>query len=252
MNLGLKDKHVFLTGGSSGIGRETALSFAREGARVTVIGRNKARIANVEGQLSEIGNGHSVLSHDLEKDGEVKKAIETAEKVAGTIDILIHNVGGSLGIRDLYADKSEWMKVWHHNVGIAIDINNDIVPKMIRSGWGRIVFMSSRVAVEYGGAPAYSAAKAYLNAYITMIGRDLAGKGVLCNGIMPSAIAAPGNSWGKAQENNPKFVQEFIAEHQAIGRLGTPADLIPFILILASEKNQFAAGSVFSVDGGSM
>ncbi|MDG2319390.1 MAG: SDR family oxidoreductase [Rhodospirillaceae bacterium] len=252
MDLGLKDRHVFLTGGSRGIGRETALSFAEEGARVTAIGRDVSRIEDVATELSAFGGEHRVLCCDLEVEENLQQAITDAENASGPIDVLIHNVGGSLHIREVLSPKSDWIKVWQHNVGIAIDINNQVVPKMVEKGWGRIVFMSSRVAVEYGGAAPYSAAKAYLNAYITILGRELAEKGVLCNGIMPSAIEAAGNSWAKAKVNNPQFVEEFLKEHQAIGRLGTPQDLVPFILLLASEANRFAAGSIFSVDGGSM
>ncbi len=252
MELGLKDKHVFLTGGSRGIGRAAGLAFAKEGARVTAIGRDQARVDDVASELAEIGPDHSALCHDLEKEEAIVLAIERAEEHAGPIEIILHNIGGSLAVRDLLSPKSEWIKVWQHNVGVAIDINNLLVPKMVTAGWGRIVIMSSRAAVEFGGAGPYAAAKAYLNAYITTLGRELASKGVLCNGIMPSAIIAKGNSWDKAQKQDPEFVKEFLNAHQSIGRLGVPEDLIPFILLLASEANTFAAGSIISVDGGSM
>jgi 3-oxoacyl-[acyl-carrier protein] reductase len=247
VNLGLQGKTVLVTGASQGIGRALAVGLAASGGRIFAVARRRDRLESLLAEIGGAAAGHGCLAIDL-CDGQSAPALLSA---AGPVDVIIHAAGGNGGVRDLRAPASDWSKVWQLNVGHAIDVNNAFLGPMLERRWGRIVHLSSRVAVELGGAGPYAAAKAYLNAYVGIMGRELAGKGVLINAIMPSAIAAEGNNWSKALRDKPDGVREFLASHQAIGRLGTPDDLLPFVLLLASDANRFAAGSIVSVDGAS-
>jgi len=102
----------------------------------------------------------------------------------------------------------------------------------------------------YGGAPAYSCAKAYLNMYIKVVGRELAKDNVIISGVMPGTILSEGKHWDKLQKTNPELVREYLDRHQAIGRFGRAEEIAPFVLLLSSEQASFAAGAVLPVDGG--
>lgn len=249
MDLNLQDKHVLITGASQGIGRSAARAFAKEGANVSLIARDEDKLKTL---LAELNAGkHHYLATDLSEPKAAINAVEEINEQYGKVHIVIHAIGGSMQIKDPYAALEDWLKVWQMNIGIAIEINNYLLPKMKQEGWGRAIHISSRVAVEYFGAPAYNAAKSYLNAYVTTMGRLLAADHVLVNAIMPSAIATEDNNWAKYAEKSPEEINLFLEQHQSIGRLGTGDDITPFLLLLASERNTFAAGSIISIDGGS-
>jgi 3-oxoacyl-[acyl-carrier protein] reductase len=248
---GIAGRHALVTGASQGIGRAVASALADCGARVSVIARRREILADLVAAIGGADEGHGFVACDLTAPESPQVALVALQKRAGPVDIVVHAVGGSLQLDSLISPVEDWSKVWQLNVGQAIALNNAVLPGMTERGWGRIVHFSSRAAVEFGGAAPYAAAKAYLNAYVTILGRACAPTGVLINGIMASAIAAEGNSWWRAVRSQPERVSEFLAEHQTIGRLGSPDDLLPFVLLLASSDNRFAAGSMFSIDGGS-
>ena len=249
MDLQLEGKHVLITGASQGIGRASARAFANEGAKLSMLARNKENLEKLIGELAP--GEHDYIAADLLEADKPTEVIETITANRGEIDIVVHAVGGSLHIDDPYAPLHDWSRVWRLNVGIAIEINNILLPKMQQRASGRIIHLSSRVAVEYLGPPAYNAAKSYLNTYVTSIGRLLAADNVIISAVMPSAIATEDNGWSKFVKNDPEKVQAFLDQHQSIGRLGSADDITPFLLLLASERNAFAAGSILSIDGGS-
>lgn len=249
MDLQLAGKHVLITGASQGIGRGAARAFANEGAKLSIVARNEE---NLKKLINELHPGeHDYIAVDLLEPGAPSEIANDITTIRGEIDIIIHAVGGSLHLDDPFAPLQAWSRVWNLNVGIAIEINNYVIPKMKQRSWGRVVHLSSRVAVEYLSHPAYNAAKAYLNTYVTSMGRLMAPDNVIISAVMPSAIATEDNGWSKFAKNDPEKVQAFIEQHQSIGRLGSADDITPFLLLLASERNAFAAGSIVSIDGGS-
>lgn len=252
MDLGLTDKHVLVTGASRGIGRALALGIAQEGARVSVVARTATELAALVEEMGGEGSGHSATVCDLTEEGAPTVTVRSLLQRTGAIDIVINNLGGNGGVRDVLASADEWYRVWQLNVGIAIEINNIAAPEMVENGWGRILHISSTSGVTYHGAGPYAAAKAYLNAYTAILGRSLASSGVLVNALMSGPVASEHNAWGRAVKENPDHVAAFVNEHVAIGRLGKPEDLVPLALLLASDLNRFSAGAVIPVDGGSM
>jgi 3-oxoacyl-[acyl-carrier protein] reductase len=175
------------------------------------------------------------------------------------IDIAVHNVGGGLGIRDPLAKMNDWLEVWKFNAGIAIEMNALLVPSMRKYRWGRIVHISSINAVTggtmvepYGGAPAYSCAKAYLNMYTKILGRELAKDNVIVSAVMPGTILSKGKHWDKLQKKDPQRISKYLERYHAIGRFGNAKEIAPFVILLASNHASFAAGSVVNIDGGAL
>ena len=157
------------------------------------------------------------------------------------------------------AKVNDWLKVWEFNVGIAIQMNAQLIPPMKVNKWGRIVHISSMNAVTggtmvdpYGGSPAYNCAKAYLNMYVKNIGRELAKDNIIATAVMPGTIFSKGKHYDKLQKKNPQLVKEFLYHHHAIGRFGKAEEIAPFVLLLCSTHASFAAGSLMSIDGGAL
>ncbi|MDC0442681.1 SDR family oxidoreductase [Gammaproteobacteria bacterium] len=256
MNLGIKNKTVLIIGASKGLGKETANAFAREGCKLILVARNidllKKCIRDLPGNQQ-----HKFLAFDLMNAKQLKAFILKLKNE--DIDIVINNLGGALGFKDPLSRAEMWKKVWQFNVGIGITINNEVIPSMIEKNWGRIVHVSSSYSLNggvtntpFGGSPQYSAAKAYLNMYVKTVARELANQGVIINSVLPGPLHIEGKHWDKVRNENPELYKKFVNETMPIGRLGSPKEIAPFILMLASSHATFATGSMLSLDGGSL
>ncbi len=259
MDLGIAKKRVLITGASRGIGAEIARSFAKEGCQISLIARDRINLESVLKQIGGSESGHDYLDLNLREPGTPTEAVKELLSNHESIDIVVHNVGGGLGIKDPLAETNEWLEVWNFNVGIAIEMNALLVPPMRKNRWGRIIHISSINAVTggtmikpYGGAPAYSCAKAYLNMYTKVISREFAKDNVIVSAVMPGTILSKGKHWDKLQKKEPHKIEEYLERHHAIGRFGDVAEIAPFVLLLASDIASFAAGSLVNVDGGAL
>jgi 3-oxoacyl-[acyl-carrier protein] reductase len=250
MNLDLDDKHVFITGASRGIGRAIALGFAAEGARVSVVARRSEALDAVVAEMGGTAGGHGFGVFDLMNQGGPERAADDAIARAGAIDVVVHNVGGTMGLTDVLPSAADAAQIWRFNVGIALDINRKVVPEMVARRWGRLIHISSDAAVTGRGRTAYGAAKAYLNAYVRSLGRELAADGVIASALMPGAIDTPEGVWRRRMSQDPETVAEYLKSYQPIGRLGTVAEIVPFVLLLASNQAAFAAGTIIPLSGG--
>ena len=249
MKIDLSGRHVLITGASQGLGADAAIGFARAGAQVTITARRGDALAAVLAGLD--GAGHEAIAADLIRPDEAARMAAEVER-RRPVDIVVHAAGGNMGARDVFGPSEAWQQVWQLNVGAVIDLNNALVPGMRARRWGRVLHFSSRATVSLGGAPPYAAAKTYLNAYTVILARAVAADGVVVSAVAPGAVVAPGNNWEKAERQWPENVAKYVAEHQAIGRLGRPDDITPFLVFLASEQACFASGSIVAIDGGSM
>lgn len=247
MRVDLSGRHVLVTGASQGLGADAARGFAASGARVSLCARRIDALSAVLGELD--GTNHRTIVADLARPGE---GARVAAQLDAPVDVVVHAAGGNLDLRDIFGSSDAWQRVWQLNVGAVIDLNNALVPGMRARGWGRILHFSSRSTVSLSGAPAYAAAKTYLNAYTVMLGRAVAADGVIVSAVAPGAVSAPGNNWERAEAQWPENVAKHVSEHQAIGRLGRPDDITPILLFLASDAAKFAAGSIIPIDGGAM
>lgn len=250
MELGLTNKHVLVTGASQGIGYGLALAFAREGAQVSVVARREAELAALVEEMGGREAGHNFHATDLMAAGAPVAVVDALSKRNGPIQIVVHALGGTLGVRNPLSPAEDWARVWHLNVGIAIEINMTVVPFMIEAGWGRLVHISSTASVDHQGSGPYAAAKSYLNGYVRSLGRALAPRGVIVSGVMPGGVIGKDNHWVDKQANAPEAIDNFLSNHQAIGRLGEIEELSPFVLLLASDLGSFSAGALIPIDGG--
>ena len=157
MDLGIKDRLALVTGASRGIGQALARELAREGARVILVARSADALEAVRRQMT-VPDRHRVVALDLMAEGSVQKLADTIKKL-GNLDIIVHNLGGSLQIQQVYAPTDDWKKVWQFNVGICQDLNRIFVPPMVERRWGRIVHLSALSTTTYQGNAAYVSSK---------------------------------------------------------------------------------------------
>lgn len=252
MDLGLKNRLVLIVGASKGIGRGIALGFAAEGCHIVAVARSEDLLKEVKEEC--IGKGAASFHYEVKDimECDAKQFAKLLMDTYGVFDIVIHNVGGSLISRDYLSGADEWNYALKFNAVASIDMNSVFIPKMIERAYGRVIHISSISAVMLRGNPLYASAKAFLNAYVTTVGRQLAPTGVLLCSVMPGAVAFEGSYWDKfVKEGHPR-VDDFLRHHQAANRFGSPEEIANAVLFMASDKSSFMQATNIPVDGANM
>ena len=252
MELGLKNKKVLIVGASKGIGRAIAMGFASEGSHIVAVARSQDLLICLKTEA--IQNGAASFEHeaaDIMSIDTKEFSLNLLQKY-GRFDIVIHAVGGSLISRNHLAGAEDWNHALKFNAIAAIDMNSILIPPMIENGYGRVIHISSISAIMLRGNPLYASAKAFLNAYVTTVGRQLAPTGVVLSSIMPGAVAFEGSYWDNAIKANDPKVDDFLRHHQAVNRFGTPEEVANAVLFMASDKATFMQGTNIPVDGANM
>lgn len=252
MDLGLGNKLVLIVGASKGIGKGIALGFAKEHCNIVVIARSEDLLKQLKCEALESGAKSCEYEVEDIMECDTKEFAKKLLEKYGVFDIIVHNVGGSLISRDYLSGIEEWDYALKFNALASIDMNSVLVPPMIERKSGRVIHISSISAMMLRGNPLYASAKAFLNAYITTVGRQLASTGVLLCSIMPGAVAFENSYWDKfVKEGNPR-VEDFLRHHQAIDRFGTPEEIANAVLFMASDKSSFMPATNIPVDGANM
>lgn len=252
MELGLHGKKVLIVGASKGIGRGIAIGFSKENSIIVAIARSEELLKEVKVESEQKG----ALSFDYEvKDimrCDTKEFATYLLEKYGDFDVVVHNVGGSLVSRNHLGGAEEWNHALKFNAIAAIDMNSVLIPPMVERGYGKIIHISSISAIMLRGNPLYASAKAFLNAYVTTVGRQLASTGVMLCSVMPGAVAFEGSYWDKfIKEGHPR-VEDFLRHHQAANRFGTPEEIANTVLFMASDKSSFMPATNIPVDGANM
>jgi 3-oxoacyl-[acyl-carrier protein] reductase len=250
MDLGIKNKLALVTGAGKGIGRVIALELAKEGARVAVVSLKQSDLENLMDEMGGEQKGHYAIVADLTREGSLNHLFEKLKNNFGAPEIVVNNLGGSLGIQDPFCPIEDWRNIFRFNLEVAIEINNLVIPPMKERGWGRIVNISSVASKENQGPATYCAVKAALNAYTRSVGRILAPDGIVMSAVLPGAILTQGGYWEEISKKDPERFKKYVNERMAIGRLGTSEEISSFVAFLCSEQASFCVGSIFPIDGG--
>ena len=249
MDLGIKNKIALVTGASKGIGRGIAVGLASEGARMLLVARSAPELESLRQEISTSGVEHHCFVIDLmSSTGPASLIAEINEKGLNP-EIIVHNLGGSLGISNIFASTEDWQRVWRLNVGIGHELNCEFVPAMIENKWGRIVHLSTLATKTFGGNPAYTSAKCALDGYIKTLSRHVAQNNVIVSGVAPGAIYTEGRYFAKLRNEDPAMLQKYLDENLPTGRLGEPEDIAPVVALLCSDQASFMAGSIVAIDG---
>lgn len=247
--LGLKDKHILITGASNGLGSVCAKALAEEKARIVLMARSEEKLDKIKESCKDPGK-HLSIAVDLTDMQKLQSSIKKAKKFLGHIDVVLHVAGGGLGLRDPLLCSEDLMKLITLNLVVAAEINRLVVPEMVERGRGKIVHVASIASSEATGSVGYNTAKAALAAYVRTLGREIAGSGVVVTGISPGSFYTPGNMWGKRWANNPEMLERFIEEKLPRKFLSKADELIPMILLLCSDAASMMGGCLVPIDAG--
>ena len=249
MDLRIDGRRALVTGSSSGIGLAIARALAAEGVHVTVCARTGEDVERAVTTLGGEAAGHRGVVADLAADGG-PAALVASCAAFGDIDILIHNVGGTLGVNDPLAPPELWRDVARLNLDIAIELNGAFIPGMQARGWGRVVAVLSLGAREHSGTIAYGTAKAALGAYTRGLARNVARDGVVVTAVTPGAVITEDGHWAKQTATNPERVKTYLATETARGHFVEPGEVAAVVTFLASNAASGCAGTFVSVDAG--
>jgi 3-oxoacyl-[acyl-carrier protein] reductase len=252
MDLGIKGKNALVTGGSRGLGRQAALALAAEGVNVAICARGEDRLHQTADELRQYGVKVAAFTSDLEDPSAPQSALSATENELGPVDILVNNVGGSLGTSDVIKTSIEdFEKVMDVNLWSAIRLMKLAIPGMQQRGWGRVINISSIYGREFGGTAPYMTAKAAMIAASKHTAMAVAKSGVTVNSVAPGSILFPGGSWERFMNNNtPEVVEEFISRNLPMGKFGWPEPIGATVAFLASAQADLITGACLNVDGG--
>ena len=252
MNLGIKGKVALVTGASKGIGRAIALKLAEEGARVAIVARTPDTLNAVAAQLAGGAGDHAAFALDLMAPGGVEQLVQALRAGIGEPEIIVHNLGGSMGVFQTMASTEDWRRVWHFNVGIVHELNRAFLPGMVTRRWGRVVHLSTLSTTTFNGAAAYVSAKCALDGYVKAVSREFSKDNVILSSVAPGAIYSEGRHFAKISKENPAALQDYFKQHLPIQRLGTVDDIAPVVAFLCSDFAAFMPGAIVGIDGGGM
>ncbi len=245
MDLGLKGKHAIITGGSKGIGRSIALNLAEEGVNVAICARGKDGLKKTEKELLKKGVKVIALTCDVGNTKQLDAFLDQVKDQFKTVDILVNNVS-ALSLGDDYSD---WETCINIDLLGSVRATRKVIPWMIESGSGNILFISSGSGLEAGSPPAYAAAKAAIISYSKTMAIQLAPKNIRVNTIAPGSIEFPGGLWELTKTENPPLYDWALSSIPS-GRLGTPDEVGNVAAFLVSPCASWVTGTCLCVDGG--
>jgi 2-hydroxycyclohexanecarboxyl-CoA dehydrogenase len=256
MDLGLRDRVVIVTGGASNLGRAITLGFAAEGARVLVADIDEEQARKVE---AEAPAGRVVARRtDVTEWESVKSTVDHAVGEMGGVDVLVNCAGWTIDRLFMEKPRGEWEREIAVDTWGFINAVRAVLDPMIERRHGRIVSIGSDAGRmgEWREA-VYSGTKASIIAMSKSIAREVGKHGITLNVVCPGLIVgAPetsgaGSIWSSEQRDRfTPEVREKAAKAYPLRRLGTPDDVVPAVLLLASDRASYITGQTLSVSGG--
>ena len=233
--------NVLITGGSRGIGAACVRAFCKKGDRVVFLYRSSTERA----RELEAETGAIALQADVSDPAQAREAVQKAEELLGSIDVLVNNAGVSLVGLFTDTDQASWERLRGTNLDGVIYVTQEVAKGMVRRQYGRIVQIGSMWGkVGASCEVAYSATKAALRGFTMALAKELGPSHITVNCIEPGVIDTEMNASLDAD------TREALAEETPLCRIGKPEEVAGAVLFFASEQADFITGQILGVDGG--
>jgi len=247
----LAGRVAIITGAGAGIGRSTALLFAKEGAKVVVADCDSGRGAETVSIIRQDGGEATFIQVDVSKAANVEKMVKTTVGRYGKLDILINNAGIYAQANVMEAAEEEWDRILDVNLKGVFLCSKHCIPEMITGGGGSIVNIGSEAGiVGIKNQVAYNVSKSGVIALTKSMAIDFAVNNIRVNCVCPGTTETPLVKAAVERAPDPAEARRALEEVRPANRLGRPEEIAAGILYLASDESPYATGSILSIDGG--
>ena len=252
MNLGISGRAALVTASSAGMGRNIAHALAAEGVNVVLFARSAEKL---QGVAREIEQKHEVralaVPGDMLVASDVARLASTLQNEFGGPDIVILNTGRAPNPLRATLDESDearWHEAYHNQLWGAIQVANNVVPLMLKRGWGRVIAVTSASVKE--PMPHHSLStvfRAWVTAYMKHLANEVGSKGITVNCVAPALIDTSHRSGAAAYSEAQTEARKKLTP---LGRMGTQEEVCGVVTFLASMQAGFITGSTINVEGG--
>ncbi len=245
----MKDKVILITGGTSGIGKVTALKFGAAGAKVVVSGRRETEGQSVVSDIKSAGGEATFIKADVAVEADIAALVAKTVETYGRIDVAFNNAGVEITGPLTEVTEADYRRVFDINVwGVLASMKHEI-PVMLKQGGGVIINTSS-IAGQIGmaGASVYIASKHAVDGLTKAAAIEHAKQGIRVNAVSPGAIGT--DMLDRFTGGGSAEAISYMSSLHPVGRLGKSEEIAAAVFFLASDEASFITGTTLAVDGG--
>jgi 2-hydroxycyclohexanecarboxyl-CoA dehydrogenase len=255
VDLGLEGRVVLVTGGASNIGRGIVVGFARERARVTICDIDLEQAERVQSEAPDLIRSEQM---DVTDAAAVEAVVKRVLDREGRIDVLVNGAGWTVDRLFMEQSRADWEKIIAIELWGFLNCTRAVLDSMVERRYGRVVTIGSDAGrIGEWREVVHSGAKAAVSAMSKALSRELGKHGITFNVVSPGFTPGRPETSGAlsqwAGDQGAQFtpeVLERVAKSYPVRRLGTPDDVVPVVLLLASEQASYVTGQTWSVSGG--